>query len=164
MTATALAARRSSSSAALQTIGAAGLVCGVLDIAYVFVVFGWRDGRAARILQGIAVSLLGPAATTGGTATAAFGLLIHFGVALGAAALFYALSRRLRWLSAQPWIGGAVFGVAYYLLMNLVVLRLTRLPSAPFPPPGWTWVLAAHVLCVGWPIAFVTSRMTRGRV
>ena len=84
MNATALDARRSSSSAALQTIGAAGLVCGVLDIAYVFVVFGWRDGRAARILQGIAVSLLGPAATTGGTATAAFGLLIHFGVALAA--------------------------------------------------------------------------------
>lgn len=163
MDATPLDPRRSSSAATLRAIGAAGLVCGVLDIAYVFLVFGWRDGRAARILQGIAVSLLGPAAMTGGTASAALGLLIHFAVALAAAALFHALSRRLRWLVAQPWIGGAVFGAAYYLLMNLVVLRLTRLPSAPFPPPGWTWVLAAHVLCVGWPIALITARMTRGR-
>jgi hypothetical protein len=154
---------RSSTFATLRVIGEAGLVCGVLDIAYVFVVFGWRDGRAARILQGIAASLLGPAALSGGTAAAVFGLLIHFGVALAAAALYYALSRRIRGLLDHPWAGGAIFGVAYYLLMNLVVLRLTRLPSAPFPPPGWTWVLAAHVLCVGWPIAWVTARTTRDR-
>jgi hypothetical protein len=147
---------------AARTIATAGIVCGVLDIAYVFVVFGWRDGRAARILQGIAVSLLGPAATTGGTATAVFGLAVHFGVALSAAALFYLLSRRARVFLTQPWIAGALYGVAFYVLMNLVVLRLTRLPPAPFPPSGWGWVLAAHVLCVGWPIAWVTRRLAPG--
>lgn len=150
-----------SATLALRTIGTAGLVCGVLDIAYVFVVFGWRDGRAARILQGIAASLLGPAAVSGGTISTAVGLAIHFGVALGAAALFYGLSRRAGVLLTRPWTSGALYGVAFYLLMNLLVLRLTRLPPAPFPPPGWTWVLAAHVLCVGWPIGLITARMTR---
>ena len=135
-------------------------MCGVLDLAYVFVVFGWQDGRAARILQGIAGSLMGPGAMTGGAAAAALGLAIHVGVACAAAALFYGLSRQAPALVSHPWIGGAAFGVGFYLLMNLVVLRLTRLPPAPFPPPGWQWVLAAHVLCVGWPIAWVIATMT----
>lgn len=58
-----------SPSAARCAVGTAGSVCGVLDIAYVFVVFGWRDGRAARILQGITVSVLGPAASSAAEVT-----------------------------------------------------------------------------------------------
>ena len=155
--------RLSSPSPPLRAIATAGVVCGVLDIAYVFAVFGWRDGRAERILQGIAVSLLGPGALTGGPATALAGLAVHFGVAVMAAALFYALSRRWHGLVTHPWPGGALFGVAFYLLMNLAVLPLTRVPPTPFPPPGWTWVLAAHVLCVGWPIALVIARLAPAR-
>lgn len=58
-----------SPSAALCAVGTAGSVYGVLDIVYVFVVFGWRDGRAARILQGIAVRVLGPAASSAAEVT-----------------------------------------------------------------------------------------------
>lgn len=139
---------------AVRAIAAATLLCGVLDIGYVFVVFGWRDGRAERVLQGIAAALLGPDARAGGWATALFGLATHFGVALGATVLFYVLSRRLRALVRRPWIGGALYGAAFYVLMNAAILRLTRLPPAAFPPPGWRLILLAHVLCVGWPIAW----------
>ena len=91
------------------------MVCGVLDLAYVFVVFGWQDGRAARVLRGIAVSLMGSGAISGGAPAAALGLAIHFGVACAAAALFYGLSRRFPALVSHPWIGGAAFGVGFYL-------------------------------------------------
>jgi hypothetical protein len=144
-----------STTRALRAIAAATLVCGVLDIGYVFVVFGWREGRAERVLQGIAAALLGPEARSGGWTTAGMGLAMHFGVALGATVVFYILSRRLRALVRHPWIGGAIYGAAFYVLMNAVILRLTRLPPSPFPPPGWRLILLAHVLCVGWPIAWM---------
>lgn len=124
-----------------------------------FVVFGWRDGRAERVLQGIAAALLGPDARSGGWGSALVGLAMHFGVALAATTLFYVLSRRLSALTRHPWLGGALYGVAFYVLMNAVVLRLTRLPAAPFPPPGWPTILLAHVLCVGWPIAWIVRAL-----
>ena len=145
-----------------RTLLAAGLVAGALDITYVFVYFGFRNGVAERILQGIAAALLGrEAATNGGGAMVALGLALHFVVALGAAAVFYAASRKIRALLEHPWIGGALYGVMVWLAMNLVVLPLSATPPKAFPSATWVPVLIAHVLCVGWPIALITRKLSR---
>ena len=141
---------------ALSTIFLAGVVAGVLDITYVFVVFGYRDGIAERVLQGIAAGLIGrDAAKAGGLGTAALGLGLHFVIALGAAATFYALSRRLRLLVRYWPIAGLLYGAAVWLFMNLVVLPLDANPPKVFPSPQWTKILIAHLICVGLPIALV---------
>lgn len=147
----------------MRTILAAGLAAGVLDIGYVFVVFGlFRGANCARMLQGIAAGLIGrEAAINGGVITAALGLAIHFCIAITVAAAFYALSRKLRVLIEQPWIAGPLFGAAVWLAMQLVVLPLTAVPPKSFPPPQWWIVFLAHLACVGLPIALVVRRRER---
>ena len=79
-------------------------------------------------------------------------------IALGAAAVFYAASRKLCWLTAQPWVSGPLFGVAVWLFMNLVVLPLSANPPRVFPGADWPVILAAHLVCVGLPIAMIVRR------
>ncbi|HUR58859.1 MAG TPA: hypothetical protein VM029_14190 [Opitutaceae bacterium] len=144
---------------ASRVILTAGLIAGALDILYVIIIYGVRGVPATRILQGIAAGLLGSAAAgKGGVATAGLGLALHFVIAVGAAAAFYAVSRRLRFLVEYPVIGGLLFGGAVWLFMNLIVLPLSANPPRSFPPPQWGTVFVAHLLCVGLPIALVVRR------
>jgi hypothetical protein len=139
---------------ASRTILLAGLIAGALDIGYVFVYFHNADPQL--ILRGIAAGLLGPSARQGGIGTAALGLGLHFVIALGAAAVFYAASRKLTVLTRHAWIAGPFYGVVVWLVMNLVVLPLDANPPKTFPAPNWIPVFVAHLVCVGLPIALVT--------
>ena len=141
---------------ALRTIVSAGLLAGVYDITYVFIYYPTADPLG--ILRGIAAGLLGPEARKGGDGTAALGLACHFAIALGAAAVFYAASRRLPVLLRRPVVSGLLFGVAVWLFMNLVVLPLSANPPKSFPPANWIPILAAHLVCVGLPISFIVRR------
>jgi hypothetical protein len=147
---------------AVRAIVIAGLVAGTLDILYVIVFYGMRGASTQRILQSVSAGLLGrDAAVKGGAATAAFGLALHFIIALGAAAVFYAASRKLRFLVEKPLLGGVLFGAGAWLFMQLVVLPLSAVPPKSFPPPEWWVVFIAHITCVGPPIAFVVRRLAR---
>ena len=155
----------------VRTIAAAGLLAGVLDLGYVIVFYGLKaelagtatfGAVAARIPKGIAAGWLGSqAAQAGGAGTIVLGVLLHFTIALGAAATFYAASRQWRFLTGPRgwWVAGLGFGVAVWLFMQLVVLRLSAVPPKSFPPPQWLTVFIAHLLCVGLPIAGVTRRL-----
>lgn len=144
---------------AVRTVLFAGAVAAVLDIAFIIVYYQTKDVPVARVLQGVAAGALGrDAAVRGGLGTAALGLALHVAIAISVAAAFYAASRRLRWLVERAWVGGLVFGLSVWLFMQLAVLPLTATPPRSFPPPQWQPVLAAHVLCVGWPIALITRR------
>lgn len=150
------ASPRRAGAGALRTILAAGAVAGVLDILYVIIFYAFRNVSPARILQSVAAGLLGrEAAVKGGTATAALGLGLHFVIATGAAAVFYAASRKLRFLVEKPIVGGLLFGTGAWLFMQLVVLPLSAVPPRSFPPAEWHVGFIAHLTCVGLPIAFV---------
>lgn len=149
------------SSHAGLTILWAGLVAGALDITYVFVYFHQAD--PIRVLKGIAAGLLGKEAQQGGLGTAALGLGLHFFIALGAAAVFYAASRKLPILTRQAIVAGLLYGLAVWLVMNLVVLPLSANPPKTFLAPTWRPVLIAHLLCVGLPIALIVRWRSRER-
>ena len=55
-------------------------------------------------------------------------------------------------------LAGALFGVAVWLFMNLVVLPLSATPPQSFLSGPWVAVLIAHVACVGLPIALLVRR------
>jgi hypothetical protein len=146
---------------ALRTILLAGLLAGALDIAYVYAYFRPADWLAP--LRTIAAGLLGAAAVKGGgLGIGALGLALHFVIALGAAAAFYAASRKLPVLTRHAVVSGLLFGIAVYLVMNGVVLPLDANPPKAFPltlpPAKWLPVFIAHLFCVGLPIALVVRR------
>jgi uncharacterized membrane protein YagU involved in acid resistance len=153
----------SSRSNAARAIVWAGLVAGVADIAFIIAYYAWKNVPAMRVLQGVAAGAVGrDAAVKGGTTMAVLGLGFHFFIALCAAAVFYAISRKWRWLVDRPILGGLTYGAGVWLFMNLAVLPLTATPpSNGFPPPLWIPVLIAHLVCVGLPIALIVRRLGR---
>lgn len=96
---------------AVSAIFWAGSLCGVLDINAAFVTWWSRGVRPVDILQVIASGLIGRKSFNGGTRTAALGLALHFLIAFAAAAVFYAASRKLRFMTRRPLISGITYGV-----------------------------------------------------
>jgi hypothetical protein len=146
-------------------IVAGGLAAGVLDILAAFGLRAAVSGSAApvRVLQGIASGMLGPAAFQGGAATAALGLGLHFLIAFGAAATFYAASRFLPVLERRPVASGLAYGVAVYLFMNQVVVPLSRAAGRTPPWRITAALVVIHMLFVGLPIALAVHRAARAR-
>lgn len=148
---------------ALAVIVSAGLVAGVLDIGYVFVFYGVRGVAPQRILRGIAAALLGRDALSGGWGTAALGLAMHFGVAFVVATVFYVASRFLPVLIRHAIASGLIYGALVWLVMNALILPLTKTPPASFPPPNWWIIFVPHLFCVGVPIALMVKRGSAAR-
>ena len=135
----------------------------LLDAVVVWVVIFQRS-TVQRILQSIASGLLGPAAFGGGSATAALGLALHLAIALGWTVVFFILL--VRWPRLREWtrptggavLAGLVYGAAVWLVMDGLVLPLSRAKVVP-PTVPWFWIqLATHPLVVGLPIALILAR------
>jgi uncharacterized membrane protein YagU involved in acid resistance len=140
-----------------DAIALGGFLAGTLDILAAFAM-GWPRVAPPRVLQSIASGLLGRAAYQGGARTAALGLLLHFVIAFGAAAVYYVASRQWPVLRRRPVACGLAYGVVVYLVMNLVVLPLSQIG---FRMPAWQTVallVVIHMVCVGLPIALATAR------
>lgn len=136
----------------------AGLLCGVLDITAALVVYGFFGARPLPLLQGIASGLLGPRAFDGGLATAALGLLCHFVIAFGAAAVYFAASRWLTLLVRHAAVWGVLYGVAVYFFMNRIVLPLSAVAQRPFSFRMMVIGVVIHIACVGLPISLIVRR------
>jgi hypothetical protein len=140
------------------------VAAGLLDLTWALVSSGLEGVDPSRVLQSIASGLLGKAAFEGGVATASLGLVLHFSIAFGACAIYYAASRELSWLRRRPLMAGPLYGVLVYLCMYLVVVPLSAAPfELSFAPQAVALALAAHVLCVGLPIALSVSGLAAGK-
>ena len=95
----------------------AWLACGILDITSAVVITILSGSKPARMLQGIAASVLGPQSFEMGAATAILGLAMHFLVALSATLVFYLASRRWPAMLEHPVVSGILFGVFWLLVM-----------------------------------------------
>jgi hypothetical protein len=142
-----------------RAVFAGGLLAGALDLAWA-AAQSWLQGRPpGRMLLAIASGALGKAAFESGTAVQLLGVLLHFTIAIGACATYVAAGRILPVLHRRWYLAGPLFGVAVYFFMQLVVLPLSRVPwKREFTPLGVTLGLAAHILCVGLPIAWAARR------
>lgn len=138
----------------IKTILIGGLSAGMLDFIGACVSNASRGVAPVRIAQSIASGLLGRAAFDGGYKTAALGVGLHFVIAIGAATVFCLASLKLRWLTEHPYLSGALYGVAVFWFMQLIVLPMSAITfKQNFSLPVVTVGLIVHVLCVGLPIA-----------
>jgi hypothetical protein len=130
-------------------IAVGGLIAGMIDLGQALFLFG------TKIPLAIAAGLLGPQAFSGGTATYILGVLLHFLIALSAAAIYFAASRKLQFLIEYPLVCGLFFGAAVELVMRLIVLPLSALhASGPYQYRDVVQGLVVHMFVVGLPIAF----------
>ena len=144
----------------LRTIVVAWLTAGILDITSAFVIAEIKGTGAVRMLQGIASGLLGKRSFEGGLLTAGLGLAIHFFIAFTAATLFYLISRKFRFLIEHAIAAGFLYGVAVYLFMYWVVIRLVFPNAHPSFSRDVTAVLV-HMFLIGLPISLIVSRFSK---
>jgi len=138
---------------ALLAITTGGLIAGAIDITQACILFG------SDIPLAIAAGLLGPQALHGGIWTYILGLLLHFFIACSAAAIYYAASRKLYFLTEYPLICGLFFGAAVDQVMNLVVLPLSALHArGPFELRSVILGLLVHMVTIGLPISYSVRR------
>ena len=134
-----------------------GLLAGALDIAFACAFWSLRAGvPATRIFQSVAAGLLGRASFTGGTATAALGLALHFGIAVSMAVAYDRLAERRPVLRRRPLIAGAVYGLLLYAVMNWLVVPLSAASPGSTDPLWVALGIAAHVVLIGIPIALAS--------
>lgn len=144
---------------ALDTIVYGGLTAGALDAVDATVFFGALGVPATRIAKHVASGALGPAAFDGGAGTIAFGVVMHFCVALAIATTFWLLATQLRVLVARPVISGLAFGAAAYFVMGHVVLPLSRARTGGgFAWPSFLNGVIGHAVLIGLPIALWAAR------
>jgi hypothetical protein len=143
----------SGKSNALLAIGMGGGIAGTIDLLQACILFGWDIPLA------IAGGLLGQRAFAGGVAMYVLGVCLHFFIALSAASIYYAASRKLTFLVHYPLICGLFFGGAVQEVMNLVVLPLSALHArGPYALQDLQLGLGVHMVVVGLPIAFSVNR------
>lgn len=130
-----------------------GLLCGILDISSAVIISLWNHRSPVRMLQGIASGLVGPRSFEGGSATAAFGLFLHFFIAFSAATVFFLVSRRLGFLIRHPVISGLLYGICVYIVMYWVVVPLSAIHRHPTSLSAIPLPVIVHMFCVGLPIS-----------
>ena len=142
---------------------AAGLTTGIIDGLFSSVAVVMYGSTIPRLFQGVASTLVGTSAFTGGARTAAVGILMHFGVAFAWSAVFiFGLMRlaRIRAILASGHgvvMVAAVYGPLIWLVMSLVVIPilLAQPPNITF---RWWVQFFGHFLFVGLPIVALGSR------
>jgi len=141
---------------ALLAIGVGGLVAGALDLTQACILFGWDIPLA------IAAGLIGRQAFHGGAGTYLLGVCLHFFIACSAAAVYYAASRKLEFMTEHPIVCGLFFGAAVEEVMNLVVLPLSALHArGPYKLYDLILGLVVHMIVIGLPIAYSVRRFAR---
>src|SRR4030095_1509969 len=147
-------------SSAFRIIALAGLIVGILDITSAFVIAAIRGTGSMRMLQGITSGLICARSFQGGLATAACGLAIHFLIAFTVVTIFYLASRRITFLTQHAIISGILYGVAVYLFMYWIVIRLAFPNAHPSLSRDVTAVLV-HISLIGLPTALIVRRYSK---
>jgi hypothetical protein len=138
-----------------KPIIAATLVCGTLDILLAVLLTLMRGKGPDAMLRFVASGPF-PEATDWGTAGSLLGLAVHYCLMGIMVAVFVLSARSIPTLLDQPLLWGLVYGLITYVALNLVVVPL-RFPAA-WPPKAMSIAtqLFAHVVLVGWPLAYIS--------
>ncbi len=87
-----------------------------------------------KILQTVASGLLGKASYESGAQSMALGLVLQVAMSFVIALVFNIAMWRVAGIRAQPLLFGALYGVVIFVVMNFVVVPLSR----AYPKPQWT--------------------------
>jgi hypothetical protein len=130
-----------------------GGVAGLLDMTSAYITFG----RYMPI--GIAGGLVGAAGRHISVGQYALGLFLHYFIAFSAAAVYCLASKRLEFLRDHFLVCGLFYGIAVFLVMQLVVLPLSAYHAmGPYQYRGLVEGLLAHMFLIGLPIS-ISLRM-----
>ena len=140
-----------------------GLIAGTLDISENLLFNAFRHITPAMIFRYIASGLVGPSAFRGGAGIIALGVAIHYAIAFTWTALYFFAASQWRVLVRRPVVCGLLYGALVYIVMNFVVLPVTRVPHSHAAASVASRVsgVLALLFCIGLTVALLTARELR---
>jgi uncharacterized membrane protein YagU involved in acid resistance len=146
-------------SAVLKSSLSGGLIAGTVDIGAAALI---NLASPLRILLAIASGLLGKAAFGGSDQVMLLGLMLQWGMSVLIAAIYSLAANRFPELARRWVLGGALYGVIVFIVMNFVVVPLS---AAPFRLPLKAGAVSVNLLAMmvfGWIVAFTAHRFLEG--
>ncbi|HEY0662043.1 MAG TPA: hypothetical protein VGD21_12075 [Lysobacter sp.] len=132
-----------------------GLIVAIGDIVFATTLwFSWTASGLVRVFQTIAVGVLGKASYAGGVPAALLGAGLHLFMATMFVVAYTLVGHRRPQLLRKPLVHGPLYGVLMYVIMNFVVMPLSRVDAHPtLEHPDWIFFsVIAHmvfgVICV----------------
>lgn len=137
-----------------------GLIAGALDATAATTQYLLNGGTSPLLIWNyVASGAFGPDARTGGAPYAAAGLLMHFCIAMAWTTLFYLVAVRVKALRTNPILVGIGYGAFVWVLMNRVIVPLSRIgPPKSFNPKNAIIGAIILMVCIGMPNAFRARR------
>jgi uncharacterized membrane protein YagU involved in acid resistance len=155
-----MSTKTSSFSPAATTILKATGIAGTFDILSAFLAFGVLFGSASppRILKGIAGAVQGKGAMDGGLGTELLGLFIHYSITLVFAAFFFVILPFVPFLKKNKIVGGVLYGLFVYVVMNMIVLPMIGYSSYHFRWVGFLENVIILIYAIGIPISIIVHK------
>jgi len=142
---------------ALLTICLAGLIAGTLDALAAIVFYGPVLGKLSTdsLFRGIASGAFGKEAFEEGRPFAWYGVLFHYLIAFLFSLFFFLIYPGISLLRKHYVLGGILYGVFVWVIMNQVVIPLSKIPYRGFhllPAITGTLIL---IFMVGLPVSMI---------
>jgi hypothetical protein len=136
----------------IKTIVIAGFVAGTLDISTAMIVYHMAP---VDMFHHIASGAFGREASfAGGAYTAVCGLLFHYVIAYSWTTLYMLCYPMFRSHASKFYINGIWYGAMVWIVMNRLVLPLTKINMAPFQWNKMMLGMIILIFAIGMPIAF----------
>jgi hypothetical protein len=118
----------------LKAVLLTGLFVGTTDLVSAYITQWIKTGKyAEKMLNYIAGGALGlETSIPGGNGAALLGLFFHYFISFSFTLLFFLLLPRVKFLAFNKYLMGMLYAVFVNVVMGLVILPLSRLPTGPF--------------------------------
>jgi hypothetical protein len=154
----------SSAKPLFKTILWVGLLAGSLDIfAACLQAYLVRGTSPVIVLKFIASGAFGKPAFSGGWQMALAGLLFHFIIAYSFTTLYFLLYPFIKGLAKHIAIAAILYGIFIYVVMNLLVLPMTKIPPITFKLDKAAMAAGILIVAIGLPVAFFARQFYRQR-
>lgn len=142
-----------------------GLLAGTLDALAAVINFYIATGKNPTIVfVYIASGALGKQAYTAGQTIALLGLFFHYCFAIIFSAFYFLIYPRMKILQWNKTIAAAIYGIFVWLVMNLVVVPLSKVSQMPFRIQNALLAVMILIVCIGIPTTFIASSFYKKNV
>jgi hypothetical protein len=141
----------------------AGMVVGTLDLSAAIIQTIIMGGNPLKMLQYIASGILGPDSFKGGIKYSILGVFIHYCIAFSWTIIFYLLYPKIKGMAVNKLLTGILYGIIVWLVMNRLVIPLSRIPERPFNPTNAIIGLGILIIAIGIPLSLMAGKYYDGK-
>jgi uncharacterized membrane protein YagU involved in acid resistance len=145
--------------AVLKSLVCGGLVAGTVDLGAAALI---NQANPLLMTLAIASGLLGKAAFRGGGEVMLFGLVLQWCMSMIIAAVYTLAAYKFPELARRWILGGTLYGVIVFIVMNFVVVPLSAAPFRLGLTATAVTVNLLAMLLFGWIVAFTAHRFLAG--